>query len=770
MASFMSTFFPGSSSAARDKAPQAGDALGSPRPVTPTMNINSFVNPLNTPLGSPSKRTNPPGANDLPTAFDAAMDLNLGSNVSSNASSNLSSSSGGFDAPVKLTPRPQSLVAPLSPSPAKANGSSASSANGTKKAAQPRTPQPRTPQPQPQPQPQPLTLQSLEQQQRQQDEEDEAGALPLDGSVVQKKVPKVEKVEKVEKGEKTEKVSRAEKGRASPGSPRKRHAQPAQPHDANAPPVPRLAPQDQDRHPHHSHAALSRQQMYDTKGERPIIAKRFNTARGLTAEEREILQRPNVRRMVNVTQLYFLDYYFDLLTYVGARQKRLAAFKSEFPASPETDPETQRVWSKYAGRERANLRKRRIRLKQGDFQILTQVGQGGYGQVFLAQKKDTREVCALKVMSKKLLFKLDEVRHVLTERDILTTAQSDWLVRLLYSFQDDKNIYLAMEYVPGGDFRTLLNNTGVLSNRHARFYIAEMFCSVDALHKLGYIHRDLKPENFLVDSTGHVKLTDFGLAAGVLAPSKIESMRLKLEQASETPVPFGKPIGQRTVAERRESYRTMREKDVNYAKSIVGSPDYMAPEVLRGEEYDYTVDYWSLGCMLFEALTGFPPFAGSTPDETWRNLKHWKEVLKRPVWEDPNYFLSNRTWNFITTCINSRTKRFSEIKDIFAHHYFAEVEWETLRQTRAPFVPELDSETDAGYFDDFGNDADMAKYKEVHDKQQALESMAEREEEMSKSLFVGFTFRHRKPATDDGDGSGSPRKRIPTDDSFGTMF
>ncbi|KAF4973117.1 hypothetical protein FZEAL_9405 [Fusarium zealandicum] len=519
----------------------------------------------------------------------------------------------------------------------------------------------------------------------------------------------------------------------------------------------------------HNHAALSRQQLYEPK-DRPTTpaAKKFNTSRGLTAEEREILQKSNVKRMVNVTQLYFLDYYFDLLTYVGSRQNRLSAFKSEYPPPPETDEQTHnQMWSKYTGRERANLRKRRVRLRQGDFQILTQVGQGGYGQVFLAQKKDTREVCALKVMSKKLLFKLDEVRHVLTERDILTSAQSEWLVRLLYSFQDEKSIYLAMEYVPGGDFRTLLNNTGVLSNRHARFYIAEMFCSVDALHQLGYIHRDLKPENFLVDSTGHVKLTDFGLAAGVLAPSRIESMRIKLEKASETAVPFGKPMDQRTVAERRESYRTMRENDVNYAKSIVGSPDYMAPEVLRGEEYDFTVDYWSLGCMLFEALTGFPPFAGATPDETWRNLKHWKEVLKRPVWEDPNYFLSNRTWNFICTCINSRTRRFSNIKDIYAHQYFAEVDWDTLRQTRAPFVPELDSETDAGYFDDFSNEADMAKYKEVHDKQQALETMAEREDPMSKSLFVGFTFRHRKPATDD---DGSPRKRIPTDETFGTMF
>ncbi|KAF4339968.1 agc ndr ndr-unclassified kinase [Fusarium beomiforme] len=662
MASFMSNFFPGG------KEKNLAGENGSSRPVTPSAKADNFLNPASTPQGSPSKKTNPPGSRDLPSAFETALTLNPPT----------------IEPPLKLG-RPESVVAPLSPGKTKV---------------------------------QPL---------------DESN-INVDESVVHK---------------------------ARPGSPQKKQGQ------ENTPPTSRLAGTDS---PHqHNHAALTRQQHYEHR-DRPNTpaTKKFNTARGLTAEEREILQKPNVKRLVNVTQLYFLDYYFDLLTYVGSRQNRLAAFKNEYPPPPETDEETHsQMWTKYTGRERANLRKRRVRLRHGDFQILTQVGQGGYGQVFLAQKKDTREVCALKVMSKKLLFKLDEVRHVLTERDILTTAQSEWLVRLLYSFQDEKSIYLAMEYVPGGDFRTLLNNTGVLSNRHARFYIAEMFCSVDALHQLGYIHRDLKPENFLVDSTGHIKLTDFGLAAGVLAPSKIESMRIKLEKASETAVPFGKPMDQRTVAERRESYRTMRENDVNYAKSIVGSPDYMAPEVLRGEEYDFTVDYWSLGCMLFEALTGFPPFAGATPDETWRNLKHWKEVLKRPVWEDPNYFLSNRTWNFICTCINSRTRRFSNIKDIYAHHYFAEVEWDVLRQTRAPFVPELDSETDAGYFDDFTNEADMAKYKEVHDKQQALETMAEREDQMSKSLFVGFTFRHRKPATEEG---GSPRKRIPTDEAFGTMF
>ncbi|PQE07201.1 serine threonine- kinase sid2 protein [Rutstroemia sp. NJR-2017a BVV2] len=649
------------------------------RPSTP-INRNNFITPVSTPQGSPSKNRNPPGAHELPTAFDNAMKLTpttLGS-------------------PTKIG-RPQS---------------------GT-----------------------PLAM-------------GKGNALAVDDSFFTKPAANGDE-------------SAAQKSAIPSGSPVRRQGK-----ENNTPPTSRLPePTTQNQ------AAISRQELYQTREIPPPPTRKYNTQRGLTAEELEILHKPNVKRLANVTQLYFLDYYFDLLSYVGTRQNRLNHFKAEYPAPPATPEEVYNpVWHKYTGRERANLRKRRVRLRQGDFQILTQVGQGGYGQVFLAQKKDTREVCALKVMSKKLLFKLDEVRHVLTERDILTNAKSEWLVRLLYSFQDEKSIYLAMEYVPGGDFRTLLNNTGVLANRHARFYIAEMFCSVDALHQLGYIHRDLKPENFLIDSTGHVKLTDFGLAAGFLAPGKIESMRVKLEKVGETYVPFGKPIEERTVAERREGYRSLRNRDVNYAKSIVGSPDYMAPEVLKGDEYDYSVDYWSLGCMHFEALTGFPPFAGSTVDETWKNLKHWREVLKRPVWEDPNYFISNRTWNFITSCITSKSKRFANIQEVYNHQYFAEVDWTTLRSQRAPFVPELDSETDAGYFDDFSNESDMAKYKEVHDKQTALENMADREDPMSKSLFVGFTFRHRKPNADEdgtganGNGKPSPRKPIATDGSFGTIL
>lgn len=497
-------------------------------------------------------------------------------------------------------------------------------------------------------------------------------------------------------------------------------------------------------------AAASRQEPYRAREEQSPSRGKQLISGGLSSEDSEKLSRPSVKRLANVTQLYFLDYYFDLLSYTHTRQNRLQAFKAHNPPPPPSSNQAEidsynGLWEQYLGRERTNLRQRRTKLRHGDFQILTQVGQGGYGQVYLAQKKDTREVCALKVMSKKLLFKLDEIRHVLTERDILTTAKSEWLVRLLYAFQDESSIYLAMEYVPGGDFRTLLNNTGVLHNRHARFYISEMFLCVDALHTLGYIHRDLKPENFLIDGTGHVKLTDFGLAAGFLAPAKIESMRIKLEEVGNLPSsanPFGRATEDRSLKERREGYRSLRERDRNYAKSIVGSPDYMAPEVLRGEEYDFTVDYWSLGCMLFEALAGYPPFAGATVDETWHNLKRWQSVLRKPEYEDPNYFLSRRTWDLITRLICIKHGRLQGLSQVRDHEYFREVAWDRLRAERAPFVPELDSETDAGYFDDFGSEKDMAKYKEVLDKQEALERMAEREGEIGRSLFVGFTFKY----------------------------
>lgn len=175
-------------------------------------------------------------------------------------------------------------------------------------------------------------------------------------------------------------------------------------------------------------------------------------------------------------------------------------------------------------------------------------------------------------------------------------------------------------------------------------------------------------------------------------------------------------------------YKSIRMADARYADSVVGSPDYMAIETLRGQSYSYSVDYWSLGCILFECvplslprflvttgprltlvpprcrfLAGFPPFSGASPDETWLNLKNWQRVLRRPSYHRPEdliFNLSDLGWDAITRLIAPKESRMSSLDDVKRHGFFAGVEWDGLRDRKAPFIPALDSEIDAGYFDD----------------------------------------------------------------------
>ncbi|KAF8151996.1 AGC/NDR protein kinase [Mycena galopus ATCC 62051] len=475
-------------------------------------------------------------------------------------------------------------------------------------------------------------------------------------------------------------------------------------------------------------------------------------AGGFKIWELELLDNPEVKRKATVAQLYFLDYYFQTLGYLHSRKERRAKFDKDTATRDLKPTEHAKEFKSYCGRERVLLRRRRTKLRVDQFHIIAQVGQGGYGEVFLARKQETGEVCALKKMRKRTLFKMDEIRHVLVERDILTATKTPWLVRLLYAFQDPQFVYLAMEYVPGGDFRTLLNNSGVLKEEHARFYISEMFAAVNELHKLGYIHRDLKPENFLVDGTGHVKLTDFGLATGALNPKLIESLKVKLDKVKDN------QIVHRSTIERRSIYRSIRNEDARYADSIVGSPDYMAPEVLRGKPYTHSVDYWSLGCILFEFLAGFPPFSGSTPDETWTNLKNWSTVLRRPEYDKPEDLVFNLTdvaWDAVTCLIAHATTRYSSIGQVSAHSFFDGVGWDDLRSVNAPFVPALDSEIDTGYYDDFTSLEDMAKYAEVKEKQKNVDAVKEKEEPFGRGVWVGFTFGKNGPGRQTGLGGGN---------------
>ncbi|KAJ2137387.1 serine/threonine-protein kinase dbf2, partial [Coemansia sp. RSA 788] len=371
---------------------------------------------------------------------------------------------------------------------------------------------------------------------------------------------------------------------------------------------------------------------------------------------------PAVRRKVEAAQVYFLDYYVDHLTYIANRRMRLDSFKTAIRSIHISAPEVQQSWRNHQTNETNILRRRRNRTREHEFDVLAQIGQGGFGQVFLARKRDTGEVCALKKMEKQLLVRLNEVQHILTERDILRTSRSEWLVKLLYAFQDQKSLYLAMEFVPGGDIRSLLIHSELFRHPVARFYIAESIVAVSALHSFGYFHRDLKPENFLVDASGHVKLTDFGLSHGHLSRPTLDAMRRKLDQVKDRELVVQSSSEKRSLSK----YAAGRLADqASRAYSIVGSPDYMAPEILytslasdkhreptassssdnnssRASHashdpmadahlgYDFRVDFWSLGCILYEFYASYSPFTGPTADDVWRNVYHWDEVLQRP--------------------------------------------------------------------------------------------------------------------------------------------
>ncbi|KAF9291278.1 hypothetical protein BGZ68_004594 [Mortierella alpina] len=411
---------------------------------------------------------------------------------------------------------------------------------------------------------------------------------------------------------------------------------------------------------------------------------------------------PSTVRKCQSAHVYFLDHYIDLLGYLKARKERLKAFKSNLQRDNCSHEESERAWSDYCLEERTRLRQRRMRTQAIQFQILTQVGQGGFGEVFLARKTDTSELCALKRMSKKRLHLQDEVHHIMTERDVLTATRSEWHVGLLYSFQDPEFVYLAMEFVPGGDVRTMLTARGVLQERDAALYFAEMVMAIDALHQQGYIHRDLKPENFLIDRTGHLKLTDFGLSKGQLAESRIEALKAKLKEVKDSMEPMfpvlrrggssmvsqhqagglehgmeGGPrllnlhtgstgrmssvTGHTRMDQQQQqphspqaiesTAREFKNEGIRRAYSIVGSADYMAPEILASKGYDYGVDYWSLGCILFEFLCGYSPFQADDTRQTCVNVWHWRKVLSRPVYdteENLEFNLTDHAWDLIT--------------------------------------------------------------------------------------------------------------------------
>ena len=292
-----------------------------------------------------------------------------------------------------------------------------------------------------------------------------------------------------------------------------------------------------------------------------------------------------------------------------------------------------------------------------DFEVLRLLGKGTFGQVYQVRKKDSRRVYAMKVLSKKLIVKKNEVAHTIGERNILVstaTNASPFIVSLKFSFQTPTDLYLVTDFMSGGELFWHLQREGRFSEDRAKFYIAELVLALEYLHDNDIVYRDLKPENIMLDANGNIALCDFGLS--------------KADLKGRT-------------------------------NTFCGTTEYLAPELLLDETgYTKMVDFWSLGVLIFEMCCGWSPFFAEDNQKMYQKIAFGKVKFPRDV-------LSPEGRSFVKGLLNRNPKhRLGAIDDgreLRAHPFFADIDWDALRQKKVPppFKPHLTSETDTSNFD-----------------------------------------------------------------------
>ena len=275
-----------------------------------------------------------------------------------------------------------------------------------------------------------------------------------------------------------------------------------------------------------------------------------------------------------------------------------------------------------------------------DFDLLTVIGKGSFGKVLQVRKRDTGAIYAMKVLNKATILERGEMEHTKSEKSILQKLQSPFLVSLHFTFQTSDKLYFIMDYVNGGELFYHLQKERKFDAERVRFYCAEIVLGLEYIHEKGILYRDLKPENVLLTGDGHICMTDFGISKEGLS-----------------------------AADARTA-------------TFCGTPEYLAPEVLDGNGYGKAVDWWSFGTLMYEMLTGLPPFYSQDVQVMYQKIMTAKLVIPETISSDAASLLRG----LLTRDPKKRLQDPSVIKE---HPYFDSLDWVAMakKEVRAPYVP-----------------------------------------------------------------------------------
>lgn len=393
-------------------------------------------------------------------------------------------------------------------------------------------------------------------------------------------------------------------------------------------------------------------------------------------------------------------------------------------------------------KETRYLRSSRERLSRADFKEISKLGSGYIGCVHLVEKinyaDDKPALFAMKKLERSQVEEQNHIAHVMAERDVLAEADNEWIVKLFYSFQDQKYLYFILEYIPGGDMMNLLVKQHVFPEEWASFYIAEICLAVQFVHDMNFIHRDIKPDNILIDAKGHIKLTDFGLCTGFrwthdskyykddTEDSSGPIYQIAFDQAKDGWLSQQHPTITKALIEREMKYSSKKKP-----LALVGSLNYIAPEVLSQasgiqESTDERLcDWWSVGVILYEMVIGYCPFIDiqalkqkrydpnqDKPENIQQRIINWRDHLAFPSPNDPDgpppivvhggeRYISEEARSLIRGLLCGPHERLCQngVRDIQNHPFFNGIDWKNIRSMKAPYIPELSNEYDTRHFD-----------------------------------------------------------------------